>query len=677
MKRIGNDSCSELIKGELNATFDDPSDSHSSSGSLELDSDAGIVEPNGVKLYDSNRFCWYEGEVANGVPDGSGSEFVIKDDKRQLIFEGEWREGKRVKGRVFIDEYRFYPCEYRNGQCFATGLDEELQNSLDEKIRLANRPVDVKQCGFVDLYRREKDAEPFRVYTGYVTKDWKYVLGRLYDREGKRVFEGFFDAEGKAEYGTHPLEDGWSFTGVFQHGIPKSGNLCKNGELVYHGDVNDHYQMHGEGELYKPSLVWKDTTVVKCVGTFRNGKMETGSEYTPPTRENMQWDVKRVLWIDGKEAVLRFGLKRYGTMEYYSLTCDSCTIKNGDNGFVEKITKEGGKEVIRSYVCSRDQLQTVFSEENVSVADRLAKLKLLRERAAVVGDRGNLLSEYYFYKGECIDVKSGCIFNSGVQVYKGDLKVTKLKVYSLPLRDGSGMEYDGNGNPVYDGKWERGMRHGSGTEYDGSGNAVYEGEWERGMRHGSGKEFADGLEYSGEWRNGKKEGNICVKKEGRIIRAERWRDGEKLGRVVMDTNGFRKVLRMVNGKAVPVIWEDAERRYEFKEGKQYRVCSLRDNRLLYEGEAQTKDSWWMKSCSSRYGSWLFVPDGNGEEFDANGKTAYRGHYWHGYWYGEGEECADGVRVFRGNYVYDQRDGNGVEYDGDHQVKGYWRRGKKT
>ena len=197
------------------------------------------------------------------------------------------------------------------------------------------------------------------------------------------------------------------------------------------------------------------------------------------------------------------------------------------------------------------------------------------------------------------------------------------------------------------------------------------------MRHGRGTEFADGLEYSGEWKNGKKEGNICVKKDGRIIRAERWWDGEKLGRVVMDANGVRKVLRMVNGKAVPVMWEDAERRYEFKEGKQYRVCSLRDNRLLYEGEAQTKDSWWMKSCSSRYGSWLFVPDGNGEEFDANGKTAYRGHYWHGYGYGEGEECADGVRVFRGNYVYDQREGNGVEYDGDHQVKGYWRHGKKT
>ena len=651
VERIRNDSCSELIKGELNATFDDPSDSHSSSGSLELDSDAGIVEPNGVKLYDSNRFCWYEGEVANGVPDGSGSEFVIKDDKRQLIFEGEWREGKRVKGRVFIDEYRFYPCEYRHGQCFATGLDEELKNSLDEKIRLAKRPVDVEQYGFVDLYRREKDAEPVLVYKGYVTKDWKYVLGRLYDRKGKRVFEGFFDAEGKAEYGTHPLENGWSFTGAFRDGIPKSGELYKDGELVYRGEVNDRYQMHGEGELCKPSLVWKDTTVARYTGAFKNVEMD--SEYTPPTRENMQWDVKRVLRIDGREAVLRFGISGYGTVEYYSLTCDSCTIENGDNGFVEKITKEGGMEVIRSYVCSRDQLQRVFSEEHVSVADRLAKLKLLRERTAGVGDRGNPLSDHYFYKGECIDVKGGCIYNSGDLVYKGDLKMTKMRIYSLPLRDGSGTEFDGNGNPVYEGEWERGMRHGRGTE------------------------FADGLEYSGEWKNGKKEGIICVKKDGRIIRAERWWDGEKLGRVVMDANGVRKVLRMVNGKEVPVMWEDAERRYEFKEGKQYRVYSLRDNRLLYEGEAQTKDSWWMKSCSPRYRSWLFVPDGDGEAFDANGKTAYRGHYWHGYWYGEGEECADGVRVFRGNYVYDQREGNGVEYDGDHQVKGYWRHGQRT
>ena len=626
VERIGDDSCSELIKEELNATFDDPSDS---SGSLELDSDAGIVEPNGVKLYDSNRFCWYEGEVANGVPDGSGSEFVIKDDKRQLIFEGEWREGKRVKGRVFIDEYRFYPCEYRNGRRYATGLDGELKNSLTRLSEAAKRPVDVEQYGFVDLYRREKDDELVHVFTGYVTKDWKYVLGRLYDRKGKRVFEGLFDAEGKAEYGTHPLEDGWSFTGAFQHGIPKRGMLYKNSELVYHGDVNDHYQMHGEGELFKPSLMWKNTTAVKWVGTFKNGEMDI--EYTPPTRENMRWDVKRVLRIDGKEAVLRFGISGYGTMEYYSLTCDSCTIKNVDNGFVEKITKEGGKEVIRSYVCSRDQLQTVFSEEHVSVADRLAKLKLLRERTAGVGDRGNLLSDHYFYKGECIDMKGGCIYNSGDLVYKGDLKITKMRIYSLPLRDGSGTEFDGNGNPVYEGEWERGMRHGRGTE------------------------FADGLEYSGEWKNGKKEGNICVKKDDQIIRTEWWRDGEKLGRVVMD----------------------AERRYEFKEGKQYRVYSLRDNRLLYEGEAQTKDSWWMKSCSPRYRSWLFVPDGDGEAFDANGKTAYRGHYWHGYWYGEGEECADGVRVFRGNYVYGLRDGNGVEYDGDHQVKGYWRHGQKT
>ena len=203
-----------------------------------------------------DAFPWYEGDRKNGVPDGQGKEYRDVNGKRVLLFQGTFKDGKKVRGNQFLDNGLFYTCEYRDGRMFASGWDESTKKRIDKLI--ASKPDsqarDMTGTSFVELYRQEnEDSRPIHVFTGYVTREWKYVLGTLYtdDYENNPLYEGFFDADEKFDgYGTFYLDHLRSFAGTFAHGVPKSGQLFTNSTLVYAGEVDEEYQMEGNGVLY-------------------------------------------------------------------------------------------------------------------------------------------------------------------------------------------------------------------------------------------------------------------------------------------------------------------------------------------------------------------------------------------------------------------------------------------
>ena len=71
-----------------------------------------------------------------------------------------------------------------------------------------------------------------------------------------------------------------------------------------------------------------------------------------------------------------------------------------------------------------------------------------------------------------IDLKIKVKYKKG-NIYTGKLKDLKCDGQgTLTLKDGS----------KYVGSWENGFRHGHGIEYDPDGNIIYDGEWEDGLR---------------------------------------------------------------------------------------------------------------------------------------------------------------------------------------------------
>ena len=230
------------------------------------------------EVYDKDGFCWYEGDHENGVPNGQGKEYRNVNGKRVVLFQGTFKDGKKVKGNQFLNNWLFYTCEYRDGTLFASGWDDSTKKRIDRLIGSSSNsqaPMDMTGTSFVELYLQEnEDSRPIHVFTGYVTREWKYVLGTLYtdDDENNPLYEGFFDAEEKFDgNGTFYLDPLYNFAGTFAHGVPKSGKLIMSSTLIYAGDVDEEYQMEGSGVLYYPVRNKSGARYVKYEGAFERG----------------------------------------------------------------------------------------------------------------------------------------------------------------------------------------------------------------------------------------------------------------------------------------------------------------------------------------------------------------------------------------------------------------------
>ena len=83
-------------------------------------SEEDIIYENNTKgkIYDSYGRLIYEGELLKGKKNGIGKEYVSEGTKSKLIFEGEYLNGERRKGKEY-DDYNgklIFEGEYLNGE---------------------------------------------------------------------------------------------------------------------------------------------------------------------------------------------------------------------------------------------------------------------------------------------------------------------------------------------------------------------------------------------------------------------------------------------------------------------------------------------------------------------------------------------------------------------------------
>ena len=464
----------------------------------------------------------------------------------------------------------------------------------------------------------------------------------------------------------------------------RNGELVKGTIKVYHDGQWRTYMMDSMTALFQylggfgqPISGKGEMTVGKraCNGTFENGEMVIGHEYIKSTTQGVKWNMRYMFVVNGEKATMRYGIRSNSEKVYDNLVCGSCSIVNKGNGIVELSYEKDGEKVTQTFQCTPQQLEQVFSEESITVDKRFRDVQLV-ERKTERGE-GSVTSHYYYWNHQTIDYLNGVVMDAASRVvYQGALAMRLEDALTIPVRNGRGKEYDGNKRVLYDGGWSNGVRNGKGVEYV-NGKKVYDGGWSNGVRNGEGTEYTGDAKWTGVWKNGKKDGKFSRLFEGGMAE-EVWSNGLKTGSVVTRKDGVKEVRRMVGGKEVGVEWNDGERKYRYANDRKKMIVELVNGGKLYEGGMiENRNSWWKKNPNHRYRKWLFVPNGDGEEYDKNGDLVYCGHYYYAFRDGKGKEYVNGVLVFEGEFEYDcRKNGKGMESYGEYQLKGKWKNGVK-
>ena len=524
----------------------------------------------------------------------------------------------------------------------------------------------------------------------------------LYDRSGFCWYEGDHENGVPNGQGTMTGRDGENVHGEWRNGELVKGTIRVHRDGQWRTYTMDSMTSHFQylGGFAQPISGKGNMTAEKiaCSGTFENGEMVIGTEYIESTKQGMKWDVKCLFAVNGEKATMCYSILKSDEKVYDSLVYGSCSIVNKGNGIVVMTFEKDGEKVTQTYQCTSQQLKQVFSEDDI-VADKRFRDVQLVERKTERGER-NVTSHHYYRKHQTIDYLNGMVYDADSRVvYQGELAMSIEGALTVPVCSGRGKQFDGNDGLLYDGEWRNGVRNGKGVEY-ANGKKVYDGEWRNGVRNGHGKQFdayerllydggwsngmrsgegteyADSAAWTGVWKNGKKDGKFSCWFEGGMVE-EIWSNGVKASSVVTRKDGVKEVRRMVGGKEVTVEWNDGERTYRYANDGKMIVELVNGGKLYVGGVVENKDSWWKKDPNHRYSKWLFIPDGDGKEYDDNGALTYCGHYWYGYRYYHGEEYMNGVKVFEGEFEYDRRkNGEGMEIYGEYQLKGKWKNGRK-
>ena len=669
----------------------------------------GMFDGKGIMVAkDKLVMCLNPQVTLNGLVECSREEF----DQIQSV--GEWVDGEPKEGYTFL----------MKGEPCSVVVENEvvkIENYVNEKGEtISGYGVEVTDgngenaidLGFMKVvWNGDVSVKSVkRMSNGEVTVEKRLRMSNgvqegtgSFRVNGVEVFKGCCVDGVPNGQGTMTGQNGENAKGDWRNGELVKGviQVYRNGQWrTYTMDsLTSHFQylggfgqpISGKGNMKAGMNEWN--------GWFKNGEMVMGAEYIESTTQGMKWDVKSVFVVNGEKATMCYGILNSGEKVYDSLVYGSCSIVNKGKGIVELAYEKDGEKVTQTFQCTQKQLEQVFSEESITVDKRFRDVRLV-ERKTERGE-GNVTSDCYYWKHQIIDYLNGMVYDDASRVvYQGALAMRLEDALTIPVRNGRGKEYDGNKRVLYDGGWLNGQRSGQGKEYGAYGGLLYDGEWKNGVRNGKGVEYVngkkvydggwsngmrsgEGTEYVGDaawtgiWKNGNKDGTFSSAcKENK--KEETWSSGVKLGSVITYKNGLKEVRQVAGNDEVTVEWNDGKRKYRYTNDWKKMVVELVNGGKLYEGGViGNKSSWWKKKSNHRYSKWLFVPDGDGEEYDENGALAYRGQYWHGYRYYHGEEYVNGVKVFEGEFEYDcRKNGDGMEIYGEYQLKGKWKNGVK-
>lgn len=189
------------------------------------------------ELYDKNDILQYRGEFWAGQKHGEGKDYILREGKYQVLFDGTFVHGQRHFGKTFRDGKPWYLGEFKNGipEGQGTLFFQDGNVSYQGEIYMFSphgRGKEYREDGtlkyegdFVKGRRtgtgKEYNKAQVLIYEGGIERDQYQGVGALYTSEGKLIYHGEFREGVPWGHGTEFAEDGITpiYIGKFVDGV--------------------------------------------------------------------------------------------------------------------------------------------------------------------------------------------------------------------------------------------------------------------------------------------------------------------------------------------------------------------------------------------------------------------------------------------------------------------------
>jgi len=265
-------------------------------------------EANGIgKIFFKNNLI-LEGEFLNGKLNGKGKEYNLIGE---MIFEGEYIDNHKIKGKEYLDGKLIYDGEYLFDRKF-NGKGYDKDGKLIYELINGNGTVieEIDDIIFEGEYLNGRKHGKGKYYKNdYLFYDGEFKngeangKGKVFNESGQLMYEG--DIKNTIPYG-------------------KGKKFYPNGQLMYEGDIV-YGKFHGKGKYYmyngilcfdaeffegkihgKTKLYVEDK--IRFEGEYLNGLQSMGKEYNEKGElifegeysDGKRWNGKGKEYEDGK-----------------------------------------------------------------------------------------------------------------------------------------------------------------------------------------------------------------------------------------------------------------------------------------------------------------------------------------------------------------------------------------
>ena len=137
--------------------------------------------------YNDNSYEMFIGKLINGKREGKGIEYLINlyvyPIKKYKIFEGEYLNDQRNRGREYIDKRIYFEGEYKKGKKW----NGKIYDSQNVSYELKEGKGFIKEYNY---YNKYNDYGDFLVFEGEYLNGERNGKGKEFYYDGKLKFEG-------------------------------------------------------------------------------------------------------------------------------------------------------------------------------------------------------------------------------------------------------------------------------------------------------------------------------------------------------------------------------------------------------------------------------------------------------------------------------------------------------
>ena len=432
-----------------------------------------------IKKYFLNGNLKYEGDLLNMKKHGNGKEYFLNGEKK---FIGKYKNGEMWEGKGFYKDNEVFEIKDGNGYI-------KIYNSIDYKLLFEGEYKNGKKTGMAKEYEYKYfgfDKKAILIYEGFYLDGKRNGKGKEYYKSGELKYEGNFKEGLKCGEGKEYFRNGKTkFIGEYKKGKMWDGEVydennksfkLKNGtgkikifddnlNIIFKGEFKEG-EKNGKGiEYFQGEIIYR--------GSYSNGK-KVGKG------EGKEFNEGGKLLYEGEF----FDGLRHGKGKEYNIRGDliyqGCYSKGERIGKGEgKEFNEGGKilyegEYYNGIRNGKGKDYTYKKELKIEVPN-IFTINILD------GKKREKKYDYFLesiYEG---NYENGLRNGEGKEYNKlGEI------IYDGGFldgqRSGKGIEYDEFETKIFEGEYENGQRNGKGIEYNERGDKIFEGEYKNGKR---------------------------------------------------------------------------------------------------------------------------------------------------------------------------------------------------